>query len=329
MTTARSGQTATLLSDGRVLMAGGMSGDTVLASAELYDPKTGTFTATGSMTWARFAYTANLLSDGRVLIAGGAPAGVPAELYNPKTGKFTATGNMTSNDRYNHTATLLQDGQVLIVGGGTNATAELYDPKTGTFTATGAMATSRGGHSATLLSDGRVLIAGGAADGGNAKEAVASAELYDPKTGKFSSTGSMASARLWPSATTLLSDGRVLIAGGESGIEGGLAVLASAELYDPTTGTFGPTGAPHAAPFTATLLSDGRVLMASELDVTTWQPASPELYDPKIGTFSTTGSVATRFGATATLLSDGRILLAGGEDSFMGPAVASAELCQP
>ncbi|MGD0248702.1 MAG: kelch repeat-containing protein, partial [Candidatus Limnocylindrales bacterium] len=204
MAAGRYHHTATLLSDGRVLVAGGYRDPSnVLASAELYDPKTGTFSPTGSMATARADHTATLLSDGRVLIAGGWDGSTyptSAELYDPKTGTFSPTGSMAAG-RYHHTATLLSDGRVLVAGGGGSphlaypTSAELYDPKTGTFSATGSMATGRVDHTATLLSDGRVLIAGGW-DGSQFHASDDLAELYDPAPGKFSPTGSMATGHV-------------------------------------------------------------------------------------------------------------------------------------
>ncbi len=184
--------------------------------------------------------------------------------------------------------------------------------------------TARELHTATVLSDGRVLIAGGVDM--DIPEVLVSAELYDAATGTFSPTGPMATARAGHTAT-LLSDGRVLIAGGRN-LDGGRdwIALSSAELYDPATGTFSPTGpmATARTGHTATLLSDGRVLIAggdAGGDVVT----TAELYDPKTGTFSPTGSLATaRELHTATLLSDGRVLIAGGSDGSRD--LASAEL---
>jgi hypothetical protein len=322
MKVGRDSHTATLLLDGRVLIVGGEGYDGA-RSAEMYDPKTGTFSPTGSPTVGHQVATATLLVDGRVLIVGGwewtsqtnRVESASAELYDPQTGTFARTGSLPQS-RHFHTATRLQDGRVLIAGGeiaGNTegaATAELYDPGTGRFSPTGSMTRARIFHTATLLKNGRVLVAGGISDN--------SAELYDPGTGTFSATGSMTHVNQQHVATRL-SDGRVLVAGG--GEQGGIT-YPSAELYDPGTGTFSPTGpminscvceGPIGSPSSAPLLQDGRVLVPDEVSDASGNPVgSVELYDPATGTFSQAGPMSRdRFGFTDTLLADGRVLFAG------------------
>jgi serine/threonine protein kinase len=334
MVVARTGQTATLLQDGRVLIAGGYdTANKPLASAELYDPLTGKFSLTGSMASGRTDDTATLLNDGSVLVAGGYDDGGKevgsAEVYNPDSGTFAETGSMTGA-RAEHTATLLEDGRVLIAGGFDNWSAETYDPTTGRFTATGHMTTGRSGQTATLLADGRVLLTGGCCDfdrlpegatplpapEANPSVGLQSAELFDPNTGSFTATGSMTTPREWHTATPL-SDGRVLIAGGSADFFYGyneLTGLESTELYDPNTGKF-TAAASMAEPLwghTATLLPNSRVLVVGGFG----NPGAKEfgeIYDSAAGTFTGTGfPLVARTWQTATALLDGNVLIAGG-----------------
>ena len=222
------GQGAILLRDRRVLIVGG-DRDGSPTSAELYDPSSGLFTPIAGPSTARYGCMATRLSDGRVLVVGGWVAGpansgtaatlTSAEVFDPATDRFKPVGS-TAHQHYSGTLTLLQDGRVLTIGGGT--AVELFDPTSGKFGPTASMDLARLGATATLLRDGRVLIAGGSVELASTNLVdLASAEIYDPRTGKFSKTGSMSEPL--PGATaTLLQDGRVLIASG-----------GSAELYQP------------------------------------------------------------------------------------------------
>jgi WD40 repeat protein len=255
---------AQLLPNGKVLIAGGCGNEGVLASAELYDPNTGGFTATGKMSVARGDFTATLLSNGKVLVAGGESGRVlsSAETYDPATGQFARTGNMSAG-RTMHAAVLLPDGNVLIAGGGEYqhplATAEVYNPTNGTFSITGNMTVPRYKQAALLLTDGDVLVVGGS-DGRDWQGQYSNAEIYHPAQGAFLAIGNMNTARFkLPNAVALLKNGKVLIAGGDTQVE----------IYDPASRTFSiPTGRMDAARFysTATLLTDGRVLVAGGYD---------------------------------------------------------------
>jgi hypothetical protein len=269
MSTPRSGHTATLLNNGKVLIASGKNdsatGMSGLDTAELYDPVSQTFTPThGIMTVPRADFhTATLLSDGTVLITGGNDTATTADIYDPATDSFHATGKMTeAGDGY--PAVVLVNGKVLIVGNATvngsllvPGTAELFDPSTGTFTATGNTHYFRGAPTATLLLDGTVIVAGGSEyDGSIGFIDLNSAELYDPTAGTFTLVGNMAMARANHTATRL-NDGTVLITGGDNPH---LAeVFSSAESYTPGSRTFSSVGsmAFQRAYHTATLRASG------------------------------------------------------------------------
>jgi Kelch motif len=327
LTTSRPFPRATLLHNGKVLITGyGFQ-----SAAELYDPSTGKFTATGNTgPWA--FHSSTLLADGRVLLAGGYGSDVNgasarAELYNPATGTFTPTGEMTTPRIVPKPPTLLKNGKVLFVGGETpflvpylaDITAELYDPATGAFTPTGSfLGAGPVGGSATLLPDGRVLVVGAYSG---------LAALYDPASGTFSPTGRPGSLH---DSAILLTNGKVLFTGGLEGED------IHAELYDPVTGVFTPTvnmTTPR-LDHSVTLLADGTVLLAGSQRTGSDGGrvfASAELYDPVTGTFSATGDMITpRFGHAAPLLPDGTVLMVGTGSGYSDPVPEPpAELYHP
>jgi hypothetical protein len=288
----------------------------------------GTFLATAvDMSIARASHTATLLPSGQVLLVGGSNGGFlgTAEVYDPATDTFTPTTGSLATAREFHTATLLQNGTVLIVGGNSNfaatAAAEIYNPADESFTATtGSLLAARQDHTATLLPSGQVLIVGGR----NQANILTSAELYDPGTGLFTATTHAPQVARTTHTATLLGNGKVLIAGGFL-----TANLLSAELYDPTAGTFTLTGS-MAAPrayHTDTLLPSGKVLMVGGATA-----ASIELYDPVAGTFANAGSLVTArvHYHTAALLPTGKVLIAGGVGvGSPGSLLSEAELYDP
>jgi hypothetical protein len=309
----RSGHSATLLPDGKVLIAGGMRrNQDFYRSAELYDPATGKFLATGQMTVARVGHVAILLRTGKVFVAGGwvgHDCTDSAELYDPATGKFQSLPNMTAR-RGRPNATLLSDGDVLITGGADHdtpagvASAEIFHAADSRFAPLGAMHFARIAHTTTLLPDGRVLVAGGRGSSVNAV-----AEIFDPVTNQFTVTGSMLTARYKHSAG-LLPDGRVLIAGGSDDRDW-RGTLNSAEIHDPRTRIFTATSPLHdnrfKLPDQAAQLASGRLLIAGG-------SKSVEVYDPNAQKFIVAAGQMPepRHYMTETKLPDGSVLLTGG-----------------
>jgi Kelch motif/Galactose oxidase, central domain len=345
LNTARFGHTATLLSDGTVLVAGGDTdqvGD-VLDSAELYDPRTGLWSFTASMSRPRSGHTATLLQDGRVLVAGGVSNHMTgeivgtAEIYDPLSGTWSSTADMMA-PRWAHTATLLQDGNVLVAAGvgvesdASNA-AELFDPATNAWYSTGNLNVSRFSHTATLLQNGKVLVARGSNDG-DLLDSLSSAELYDPSSGTWAVVASLNASSVDHTAT-LLPDGSVLVAGGYTGWVGGGQSLAVSELFDPASETWSTVGSVVVPRYshTATLLATGDVLIAGGVTATGHHPEriqysnvdQSEVFDTGAALWSSQGNLNfARLGHTATLLPNGTVLVVGG--SVIGPNYSTSVL---
>ncbi len=317
MTAKRAAHTATLLDDGKVLIAGGFVGNGgSLSSVELFDPTSNAFTSAENLTVARAGHTATRLPNGKILIAGGYNGDYlnSAEIFDPTTSKFTPAGRMVSG-RSGHVATLLSSGKVLLAGGvGMGwtflASAELYDQETNTFAATGEMMTARESHTATLLNDGNVLIAGGHKGRRSATTIYTSAEIYDPMNGTFTAAGNLTVKR-HKHDSTRLADGRVLIVGGSDERDGDGA-YRNAEIFNPADGSFTAVKndmntARYKLQGTAILLKNGKVLIAGGAN-------RAEVFDPTTSSFSFAGGDmgTKRLFATATLLKNGQVLITGG-----------------
>lgn len=329
----RFNHTATLLANGKVLIAGGSDANGAMKFSELYDPATDTWTRTGDMLTSRTGHTATLLRNGKVLATGGVQAGGAilnsAELFDPVTGAWSATANTMPNNRTDHTATLMADGRVLVTGGwnvaaGTNIlkNCDIYDPATNSWTSINGMNQARRFHTATLLFDGRLLVVGG-----DTTSSLMTSELFDPATGRWTQQTSTMHVGHFRHTATLLPNGKVLVVSGlqsNSGLP--TAYSGSANLFDPAgQGKWDSVTAPNGRDgHTATLMPNGKVLIVGGYTIQSSGGSGStinnldvvELYDPGKGTsvpFSgTTNITFPRDSHTATLLPNGRVLIVGG-----------------
>jgi subtilase family serine protease/N-acetylneuraminic acid mutarotase len=326
MSVPRVGHAATLLSNSKVLIAGGYpnSAEDATRKTEIYDPATGAWSATGDLNEGRVTSRTSeaiRLFDGKVLMIG--EGTYSAELYDPSTGVWREIRSL-SEWRDLPSATLLPNNKVLIAGGYDLSkninSAEIFDPASSVWTVTGQLNTARRAHTATLLPDGKkVLVVGGAGNAGN----LAGAELFDIETGKWMLTGSLSIPRAGHSAT-LLSNGKVLVAGGFSGS----ARLMTAEVYDPATGSWAPTDNLKSTRtlHSAVALRDGRVLVVGGDGPNNFLNTA-EIYNPITGEWTVTGNLKTgRELLEAILLNDGKVLVIGG---FNNGFLDSAELYDP
>ena len=349
--------TATLLTNGKVLVAGGCIDNpadpycngSATDGAELYDQSAGTWAPTGSMTSPRQGHTATLLADGKVLVAGGQLQAClstsSAELYDPDTGKWTPTGSMNS-PRSRHFATLISSGhlygRVLAGGGYINqndggcggnaqlASTELYNPATGTWSKTSRMTKARDYPVALTLPDASVLVIG--VLNCCPYKWFSTAESYDANTQLWTPTNRRTTHA--NGSAVVLQDGRILVAGGTRGTQPNSVNVASVELFDSSTRTWTATASMSTdrSGHTLTLLARSQVLVAGGAsggwgvcnDLT-----SAELYDSSAGKWFLTGNMTTaRNGHTATSLPNGQVLAAGGTDCE-GSILTSAELYTP
>ncbi len=298
MQLARAAFTATVLPNGHVLVAGGQcncgsNGDT--ATAELYDPATGTWSPTGSMAITRVNHVAVLLSDGNVLVAGGYNGNNTdntAEVYDAATDTWAVTGSMAT-PRYQPAASLLEDGTVLVTGGRSDtqglATTEIYHPNTHAWTSGKAMNVTHDLHTMNVLQDGEVLVAGGESDDSLDNLSAVTEYIGAKAKGKWRLASPMAQERL-EATGTLLSNGEVLEAGTDCALNPPLCDQSTAELYMPNNRTWAAAASMNQgrACHAAVLLPSGQVLVAGGFydtigvngSVNNVPLASAELYTP-------------------------------------------------
>ena len=321
MAQARQQAAAVMLRNGRVLVTGGLSPNSVIGSVEIYDPATGQWSAAAPMGAARRLHTATLLDDGRVLVTAGIGSDgwlATAEIYDPASNTWSPTGSLAAR-RYDHSATRLRDGRVLVAAGtnqsiasGALAPTEIYDPASGTWSSAGSLTYRRQRHTATLLSDGRVLVAGGLfyASGSPNASFPGPCEIFNPVTNTWSQGASLLQPRSAHSAT-VLSDGRVLVAGG---MTWNWETTVS-EIYSPSSNSWSTTASLNVAraQHTATALPGGRVLIVGGWVAFASHVSQPEVYDIAAPSTALPGSMSVeRQEFSATLLPSGKVLAVGG-----------------
>ncbi len=334
MAGTRGNASATVLPNGKVLVAGGIHSDPdsrdLTLYSEVYDPSTQTWSQSGNLNVPRYFGENALvvLANGKALLPGGSDLNnnpyATTELYDPSTGTWSYTGSMNQSRRVNITV-LLNDGRVLVAGGvGGEGTSEIYDPSTGTWSYSGNLNVARQEAQAVLLSNGKVLMTGG--DGPD-NTPTDSAEIYDPSTGTWSNAAPMPYKTSLAHSLTLLQNGKVLLAGGRN-YDG---FLATAAIYDPSTNTW--TSTPQMlesrAYHTAALLSDGKVIVVGGNDGVSVLNTT-ELYDPVSNSWSMGSNLqqARQFHAMVEL-PDNTLLAIGGYQQSGNYSLASTELYTP
>ena len=327
MTTARGDHAASILSNGKILVSGGI-GDwgagqrsPAIGSSEILDLTTNSWTSASPLNHPRYGHTQTVLNDGTLLAVGGSPNGVkdlPPEIYNASNDNWTETSKMSYARRLGHAATLMANGEVLVTGGLAEvegnkkiiAKAEIYNPKDGSWRLVSDMTMPREKHKAVLLNNGKVLVIGSDNEEQYVR-GITTAELYDPDNDSWTGLGQLMDEHAERFTAVLLNDGKVLVSGG--GTKGRRLTpetTATMEIYDPDNATWSLVEPMTTRSWrhTATVLNDGNVLFVGNEKLSIYNTSS-DSWTP-IGGFSD-----PRGGVHApVLLSDGRTLIIGGHD---------------
>jgi PKD repeat protein len=326
MSIGRFAHSAVLTSNGNVLVSGGSSQSSDLATCEIFDPTTGVWAATGSMTDTRYRSVSIALPSGKIINVGGDPNLKSCEIYEESTGFWTSTGSFNIS-RAACSVTLLADGSIIAAGGGNlpnnaiTSTCELYNPVSGNWTYTGNLNSARESQNAVMLASGNVLCNGG----GNLATQLASAEEYDSLTGLWRNVGSMTTVRIGQ-LSVLLSNGNVLTVGGSTNVTN----LSSSEIYDATNQIWNLTGSTSITldGNTLTHIGHGKVLATGGLGTAYYTDC--EVYDETRGDWiSTSPLLRPRYNHTATRLNDGRVLVTGGYNGTVAFVEPTCEIYDP
>jgi hypothetical protein len=348
MAMTRQRHSATLLSDGRLLVAGGAYdfwGEAATATCEIFDPTTETWSSAASMSVARSSHTATLLPSGKVLVTGGYNGGgyalSSAELYDPTNDQWSTLDAM-SYGRYRHQAIVLNSDEILVVGGRQGnidgggamtiwapvSTCEIYHVSTDTWSAAASMNEVRVECGLALLPDGRVLAAGGINDtlviSDWGQPASQTCEIYDPVTDAWTTTDWLQSARNFVRLVTL-DDNTVLSVGGEYD----QFALYDSEIYDVYNATWSQTdslGSPRIVAEVLKLPNGDVMTIGGWAYLWSSQTSTVETYSVNDADWSPLASLSVDRGwHTATLLGNGDIIVAGGTGSN-GQPLQSTEI---
>lgn len=328
MSTPRNRHTATLLQNGKVLVVGGYSGSTHVASAELYDPATNSWSAAGSLAAGRKGHSATLLNDGRVLVAGGDDGNTlrTSQVYDPTTNSWSSPVQM-QNPHWYHAAVKLPSGRVLVVGGQINNSrtnlCDIYDPATNNWASATSLSVDRSDGVVALLSDGGVIAASG-----SSASALLSSEVYSSSANGWGGGPSMSVVHRYIRDAYVTIGSEVFVFGGQDFN----VLISTSEKLGPTTNGWAtiPGLSVLRRYHTASALPDGRVVIAGGGNLSDQSTSAVEVFDTVAGTMVPGRQVMTaaRYWHTATVLSDGQLLVTGGIGTG-GATLNSVELYTP